>query len=140
MNYKVVYFTRTGSCKRVADKISKELNCDKVELCDDKNWKGFIGFFKAGYYTSKNKNVKIELKGNIEDKDNIIVVSPLWAGSLPPATRLFLEDRKLEEIDLVLVSGGSFIKNKPNCKSISEITNKLKNEDKVVSELVSKLI
>jgi hypothetical protein len=139
MNYKIVYFTRTGSCKRIADKISKRLNCDTVEITDDKNWKGFIGFFKAGYYTITNKNVNIELNGTIEEKDSIIVVTPLWAGSIPPATRLFLEGRNLNDINLVIVSSGSNIKSKPNCKSINEIINKLKNENEIINELLSKL-
>jgi len=59
MNYKVVYFTRTGNSKRVAEKIANKLSCETIQITDNINWKGILGFLKGGYYSSKNRNVGV---------------------------------------------------------------------------------
>jgi len=55
LNYKVVYFSRSNTSKRIAEGISKKLNCSIVQVTDDKNWDGLFGFIKAGFYSSTNK-------------------------------------------------------------------------------------
>jgi flavodoxin len=42
MELQVVYFTRTGNSKRVAEKIAKKLNVSIIEIKDNKSWKGIF--------------------------------------------------------------------------------------------------
>ena len=91
MKYVVVYFTRTNTCKRVAKKISDRLPCEVIQITDNMNWKGIFGFIKAGYYSSTNKKVDIKILGNLDTVNEYIVVAPLWAGGLAPATRTLLK-------------------------------------------------
>ncbi len=91
MVYKVAYFTRTNTSKRVAEKIATALSCPCIQITDDKNWKGLFGYIKAGFYSSVHKSVAIEVHGTVEDADETIFVAPLWAGGLAPAAIAFLE-------------------------------------------------
>lgn len=89
MNYKVVYFTRTGTNKRIAQSISSKLSCEAIQITDSMNWKGVLGFLKGGYYASKNKSVDIKINGSLDYADELIVVTPLWAGGVAPAIKTF---------------------------------------------------
>ncbi len=82
MKYKVVYFTRTNYSKKVAEKIANKLSCEAIQIIDNKNWNGCLGFIKAGYYSSIKKPVEIEILGNLDTADEFIVVAPLWAGGV----------------------------------------------------------
>ncbi len=73
MVYKVAYFTRTNTSKRVAEKIATALSCPCIQITDDKNWKGLFGYIKAGFYSSVHKSVAIEVHGTVEDADEIIL-------------------------------------------------------------------
>ena len=44
----VVYYSRTGNTRRVAEAISKEIGCDIEEIFDKKNRKGIIGYIRSG--------------------------------------------------------------------------------------------
>lgn len=139
MNYKVVYFSRTGTSKRVAHKIGNKLSCKVVEITDGMNWKGILGFIKGGYYATTNKDVNIEIHGNIDSLDEIILVTPLWAGGLTPAVRAFLKKVSLDKVHLVVTSNGSNIKNPAGFKSLNEIVKSKNNEDKVIEDLAKQL-
>lgn len=140
MSYKIVYFTRTGDSKRIADKISNKLSCDVVEIKDNKNWNGIVGFIKGGFYASSNKDVEITTHGNINDSDEIILVTPLWAGKLAPATTKFIKNKSLSNIHIVVTSKGSNLKDRHPFKSINEIVESKSNEDMVIEKLVKQLI
>lgn len=140
MNYKVVYFTRSGNSKRVAEKIANKLSCEVVQITDNKNWKGIIGFIKAGYYSAKNKEVEIKVNGNIDNADEFIAITPIWASSPVPAIKMFLKDKPLDKVHLVATSlGGGYMKNFQGYKSFSEIAKKDNNEDLVIETLMNRL-
>jgi len=139
MNVKVVYFSRTGTSKRVAEKIAKELSCEVIEILDGINWNGVSGYIKAGYYSLRKKDVEIKINGNIDKADEFIVVSPLWAGGPPPAVRTFLKKMAFNTIHLVITSNASDVRSYPEFKSVSEIIKKKNNEDLVIQTLAKKL-
>lgn len=91
MNSLVVYYTKTGVCETVAHNISSILSCDNIELKDNMNFKGIIGFMKSGHYSIKKKLVSIKpITVNISDYDNILIISPIWAGYMTPSVRTFI--------------------------------------------------
>ena len=140
MNYKVVYFTRTGTSKRVAEKIANKLSCEVVQITDNMNWKGILGFIKGGYYATRKKDVDIKIHGNLAGTDELIVVTPLWAGGVVPAIKTFFKTTTLDRIHLVVTSGNSIMKNPLGFKSVSDIMKSKKNEDDIINELVSSLL
>jgi hypothetical protein len=139
VKYAVVFFTRTNFSKRVAEKIANKLSCETVQITDNKNWKGFLGFIKAGYYSSINKPVEIEILGKLKAADETIVVAPLWAGGIAPAARAFLKTIPLDKVHLVVTSNGSHLKNRSSYKSVSDIAKNNNDEDLIIDALVSSL-
>ena len=139
MKYKVVYFTRTGTSKRVAEKISKRLSCEIIKISDNINWSGIVGFIKGGFYSSTNKKVKIKTSKELGSFDELIVVSPLWAGGLAPAIKAFLESVSLVNIHLVITSDGSIYKKNTGTKTVTNIVKSENNEDEIIGGLINKL-
>lgn len=140
MNYKVVYFTRTGTSKRIAEKIADKLSCECIQITDNMNWKGILGFIKGGYYATRNKPVNIKIHENLSDTDELIVVSPLWAGGVAPAIKIFLRTTTLERIHLVVTSINSTIKDISGLRSVSNIRKSKNNEDVIIDKLVKSLL
>ncbi|WP_026884823.1 flavodoxin family protein [Clostridium akagii] len=140
MNYKVVYFSKTGNSKRVAEKIGDKLSCEVTEITDNQDWKGVLGFLKGGYYAMTKKNVEIKINKKSTDADEIIVVSPLWASGVAPAIKSFLETTKLDKVHLVVTSTGSKVKEREGFKSVSDVVKKNNDEDAVIDNLIKSLV
>lgn len=140
MNYKVVYFTRTGTSSRIAKKLSDKFLCEAIQVTDNVNWKGIFGFIKGGYYSLLNKDVDININGAINNSDEFILVSPLWFGRIAPASRAFLKKISKDKIHLIITSNGSTLKKRSGFKSISDIVETKKNEDIIINDLVNKLL
>lgn len=139
VTYKVVYFTRTGNCRRVAKKLAKAVSAEAVEITDNMKWTGVLGFLRGGYYSARDKDVKIKVSGNVDDTDELIAVTPLWAGKVAPTMKAFLKNRSLDKVHLVVTSGGSALKDRAGYKSVSDITISKKNEDEVINGLIKNL-
>lgn len=140
MNYKVVYFTRTGISKRIAEKIATKLSCEAIQVTDNMDWGGKLGFIKGGYYASKGKDVDIKIDKEIDDYDELVVVSPLWAGTVAPAIKVFLKSVPSNKVNLVITSTGSVIKEHSDYKSVSDIVKSKNNEDEIIDNLVNSLL
>ncbi|MDY0294966.1 MAG: hypothetical protein RBQ71_04075 [Acholeplasmataceae bacterium] len=132
MEYKVIYFTRTGHSKRVAEKIAKALDANLIEIDDHKNWKGFFGYLRAGYYSMSNKQVEITLNNTLDSNQHMNVVAPLWAGGVAPAVRTFLRMNERNQIHLLVTSMGSTIKDRTGYLSVTDIIKKFDNEDEKI--------
>lgn len=139
MVYKIAYFTRTKTSKRVAEKIADQLGYPIIEVTDDKNWRGLFGYIKAGFYSTVHKSVNILVHGTVDDADEIIFIAPLWAGGLAPAALAFLNKVGREKVHMVVVSLGSHVKDRAGFKSLYDITDHDGNEDSVIDELVRDL-
>jgi flavodoxin len=138
MNIKVVYFTRTGNSKRVAEKITSKLSLDLIQINDHHNWKGFIGYIRAGFYSTVDKKVEITLNHPIEKYDELIVVSPLWAGGAAPAIRAFFKIFPKEKSHLIITSIGSMIKAREGYLSVTDIIQRENHEDEVIDHFITK--
>jgi len=136
---KVVYFSRSGNAKRIAEKIANQLQLECIQILDHKNWNGFFGYMKAGFYSTANKNVKISTSKDVGEYDELIVVTPLWAGSIANATRTFLSMHPREKIHLVVNSIGSTTTDRDGFRSITDIMNRDLDEDDKIHELISLL-
>jgi len=139
VNYKVIYFTITGNSKRVSENIANKLSCEAIQITDNVDWRGSLGFKKGAYYVAQNKDVDIKIHGNLDNADELIVVTPLWAGGLAPAIRTFLKTTTLDKIHLVVTSKSSNIKERSGFKSVNDIVKKKNNEDVIINNFVSSL-
>jgi hypothetical protein len=147
MKNTVLFFTRTGTSKRIAEKVAKSLGEKPIEITDDKNWSGILGFIKGGYYSAKGKSINIKVNGDMGDAERYIVVSPLWAGKPAPAICEFLKQVPLNKVYLIITCNGSDVG-----KDISKyedkvgkfkgkfgIVAKFKDEDARIKEIIDLL-
>jgi len=139
MKYTVVYFSRTGNSRRIAEKIAQKLSTEAIEITDNMNWDGLLGYARAGQYALKNKDVTITIHGNINDADELIVISPLWCGKIAPAIRKLLQTLPQSKVHLVISSGGSLLKERAGYESVLDIVKKENNEDEKINIFVGSL-
>ena len=86
----VVYYSRTGNTRFVAEKIAEQLGAETCEVVDKKKRTGRLGFFTGGYAATRKKLTDIEVPKPIDNYDFIIIGSPVWAGKITPAIRTFI--------------------------------------------------
>ncbi|MDH7556696.1 MAG: flavodoxin family protein [Candidatus Methanosuratincola sp.] len=91
MRLLVVYYSRTGNTRKVAEKIASLLGCDFDEIVDLKNRKGPFGFLGAGYSAFARKLTEIRAPDKDPSAYDLLVVgTPIWAGNITPAVRTYL--------------------------------------------------
>ncbi|WEU40415.1 MAG: NAD(P)H-dependent oxidoreductase [Candidatus Odinarchaeum yellowstonii] len=88
----VIFYSRTGRTKTIAERVSELLNCELEEVVDLKKRTGILGFLRAGKdaFLKKKTIIKEPLK-NPGEYDLLIIGSPVWAGNLPPAIRTYID-------------------------------------------------
>jgi flavodoxin len=92
----VVYYTRTGNTKFVAETIAAELGSDIEEVIDLKKRGGTLGYMAAGRDATGEKLTEIAPTKQVpKDYDLIIVGTPVWAWRPSAAIRTYLSKNDL---------------------------------------------
>ncbi|MFC1682847.1 flavodoxin family protein [Candidatus Zixiibacteriota bacterium] len=92
----VVYYSRSGNTRRVAEIITNQLQADLQELVDLKGRAGLLGWLRAGRDAMGDKTTDLEpLVFNLDDYDLIVVGSPVWASHPASAVSTFLQSQDL---------------------------------------------
>ena len=87
----IVYYSRDGRNKKIAQDLQRQLKCDIEEIIDLKNRHGWLAWCIAGFDVSYHRPTKIkELAQNPADYDLVIIGAPIWVGDLPPAIYAFI--------------------------------------------------
>ena len=88
----VVYYSRTGKTRFVAEKIASELQADIEEVVDLKSRSGRFGFLKAGYDATRGNETEIgETQKSPSDFDLIVVGTPVWNSRPASAISTYLK-------------------------------------------------
>ena len=91
----VVFYSRTGATKQVAEALAESLNCDSEELIDTKKRGGPLGFLSAGKDAKAKKLTKLtDIKRDPALYDLVILGTPIWAGTLSSAARTYVANNK----------------------------------------------
>lgn len=87
----VVYFSRTGNTKKIAESIAEELGCDIEEIVDTKNRSGALGYMHSGKDAMRKSLTKIkDMKYDPSEYDLAIIGTPVWVGKLSTPVRTFI--------------------------------------------------
>jgi flavodoxin len=106
----VVFYSRTGNTREVAQAIAQEMPCDIEEIYDTQKRSGIIGWLKSGYQANRHKiTVLKEINHNPSDYDLLIIGTPIWAGfpSVPISTYLIENKDKFKKVSFFCTFGGS---------------------------------
>jgi len=107
----VVYYSKSGNTRRVAEEIQKALGGDTEELVEvGAKRSGLFGFLFAGRDAMRGRPSKIEpTKRSPADYDLVFIGSPVWGWNLVPAVRSYLAsaDLKAKPVAFFCTMGGS---------------------------------
>jgi len=99
----VIYYTRTGNAKFIAETIAAELGADIEEVIDLKSRQGKFGWLSAGRDAMGGKETEIDqTKRTPTDYDLIIIGQPIWAGSPTPAIRTYMSKNDFSGMKVAL--------------------------------------
>lgn len=112
MNKKIliVFYSRTGTTKTVAEFMAKELGADLEEIKGVKNYSGAMGYLMAGREATLKKAAAIEpAVKNPTDYDLVIVGTPIWSFNVASPVRAYLEQQKdkIKKTAFFCTMGGS---------------------------------
>jgi flavodoxin len=91
----VIYYSRTGNTKQVAQQIADEFDAQLLEVKDKQERGGLLGFIKSGYDSLRENETPIEYdKVDLTDYDTIFIGTPVWASKPTPAIIQFIKENE----------------------------------------------
>ena len=91
----VVYYSRTGTTRKVAEYIRERLAADIDEIIDKKNRKGPLGWLMAGKDAgSKSLTVIEEPSIDPSGYDLVVIGSPVWNDTVSAPIRTYITEFK----------------------------------------------
>ena len=95
MQILVVYYSRSGKTKKVAEDLVKILGCDVEQVIDTKKRAGPLGFLSAGKDAGQGSLTTIEgTKYDPSGYDLLIIGTPVWNNTISTPIRTYLSMHK----------------------------------------------
>lgn len=106
----LIYFSRSGNTRRLADTIAADLDCTSEEIRDLIPHKGFFGYFRSGYEAIFHKPCPIG--ASVHDPsahDLVLIGTPNWGSnaSSPVQAWLSRHEGKIGAYAVFVTQGGS---------------------------------
>jgi len=87
----VVYYSRTGSTRKLAEVLAKALQADIEPIVDKKTRSGFVGYLRSMFDALQKRYTPIEpMKRNPRSYDLVVIGTPIWAWSVSSPVRSYL--------------------------------------------------
>lgn len=105
----VLFYSRTGTTKKVAEKIATILGADIEEISDNINRSGVRGYLISGKEAVLKKINKINpIIHNISDYDLVIIGTPVWAWTMSSPIRSLITEQKenFKQVAFFCTQGG----------------------------------
>jgi hypothetical protein len=91
----VLYVTRSGHSRALAEEVGKRLGAPVHEIVDLVSRKGFFGFMRTGAQAARGKATPIEgPKVEMAGVKTVVLVQPVWASAVCPPVRSWLRENK----------------------------------------------
>jgi flavodoxin len=106
----IVFYSRTGITKKTAEAIAAAIPCEAEEIIDKTDRSGIKGWLLGGKHAWKSTLTEIgPMKSSISSYDLVIIGTPVWAFTMTPAVRTFIEQNKdkIRKVAFLTTEGGS---------------------------------
>jgi flavodoxin len=91
----VVYHSRTGTTRRLAEALAKFLHADIEEIVESRDRSGFLGYLRSISEVLQKRGAPIEPAKNDPRPYSLVVVgTPVWAWSVSSPVRSYLAANK----------------------------------------------
>lgn len=113
MKILIVFYTRTNTTKKVAEIMKLEMglkghSVDSEQLIDLTSRTGGIGYVRSGRGVIFKRQARIApTQHNPADYDLVVIGTPVWAGTMTPAIKNYLDQNKriLENVAFFTTQG-----------------------------------
>jgi flavodoxin len=105
----VLYYSRTGTTKRLAEELSRKLGCDIKAIVPKDSYRYITGWLRAGKHAMKGFTDELEpVRNDLGSYDVVIVGTPIWAGTISSPVRTFLakDGHSIKRAAFFITSGG----------------------------------
>ena len=91
----VVYYSRSGMTRKVASYLGEKLRAIIEEIVDKDKREGALGYIRSGKDAFKKNLAEVEdFKNDPSSFDLVVIGTPVWAGTMAPAVRTYIERNK----------------------------------------------
>lgn len=122
----IVFYSRSGRTRKVAEKIAKHLDADIEEIKTKKSYKGLLGYWRAGRDASRKFIPEISTSKDPSKYSLVIMGTPVWAWNICPPVRSYLIKNKFKDVAFFITGGN------PQ-DNIFEIMEELTDKDAVAT-------
>ena len=121
MKILTVYYSRSGNTEKVAQEIASNLNSDLERINDLKDReRTFNGWLIAGKDASQKSMTEIGYTKNPDDYDLVIIGTPVWAWTMSPAIRAYLNENSFRKVAFFCTYGATKGKTFNHMEQMSE--------------------
>jgi len=87
----IVYYSRTGRTRMVAERLGAALGADVEEIREAKTRSGILGALAAGKDAMMSRPAELTAAPSVEGRRTVVLGMPVWADRPPPAVRAYLQ-------------------------------------------------
>jgi flavodoxin len=103
----IVFYSRTGRTKKIAEAIQASLNGEIDEIHDKTSRSGIIGWLKAGKDAREKSLTALKnVEKNPLDYYVVVIGSPTWNGTVSTPIRTYIEQYKTSLKNVAIFSTG----------------------------------
>ena len=105
----VVYYSRSGHTKQVAEQIAKATGADLEAIVDPTKRSGILGYLRSGFEASRGRLVEIGKSMHDPSAYDVVVIgTPIWDMSVTSPVRSYLarEQARLPSVAFFCTCGG----------------------------------
>jgi flavodoxin len=106
----VVYASRTGHTRTVAERLAVHCDADVEAIREPRGRRGFLGYLRSAREALKRKPAEIlPLLNSVKDYDVVVFGTPVWAGHVSSPMRACLDKHgaSLHRVAFFCTQGGS---------------------------------
>src|SRR5665647_567433 len=105
----VVFYSRSGTTRRIAEALAETLKCDLEEITEPKPRTGFLGYIRSLLEARRKRpSIIAPNKHDVASYDLVVIGTPVWAWSLSSPVRAYLTTTasQLPEVAFFCTLGG----------------------------------
>lgn len=106
----VVFYSRTGTTRKVAEALAAELNCDCEEIVEPDSRRGVLGYMRSILEATQRRLVTIAAAKHDPSRYDLVAVgTPIWAWSISSPVRSYLaaNAKALPQVAFFCTCGGA---------------------------------